>query len=149
MRYFKNLIEKLNKKSNQKPLTYFTFHDIINHMKGGKNMEKLLQLVQATKKTKFEVSKDKIKQTQRNALKSDLLEALSSDLADSIEVVGRSKEGIIIAIPNDIEGSIYAVVDVVLKNLDFDPQIMLDEYENAQAEKEAKALSVASKKARA
>jgi hypothetical protein len=148
MNYFRNLIKKLNKKSNQKHLTSLTFHDIIN-MKGGKNMENLQVLVQATTKTKFEVSKDKIKQTQRNALKSDLLEALSSDLATSIEVVGRSKEGIIIAIPNDIEGSIYAVVDVVLKNLDFDPQIMLDEYEEAQAEKEAKARAVASKKATA
>jgi hypothetical protein len=148
MNYFRNLIKKLNKKSNQKHLTSLTFHDIIN-MKGGKNMENLQVLVQATTKTKFEVSKDKIKQTQRNALKSDLLEALSSDLATSIEVVGRSKEGIIIAIPNDIEGSIYAVVDVVLKNLDFDPQIMLDEYEDAQAEKEAKARAVASKKATA
>jgi len=129
-------------------LTYFTFHDIIN-MKGGKNMENLQTLVQATTKTKFDVSKDKIKQTQRNALKSDLLEALSSDLADNIEVVGRSKEGIIIAIPNDIEGSIYAVVDVVLKNLDFDPQIMLDEYDQAQADKIAKAQSQALKRAKA
>jgi hypothetical protein len=148
MKLFRNLIKKLNKKSNHKPLTYFTFHDIIN-MKGGKNMENLQVLVQATKKTKFDVSKDKIKQTQRNALKSDLLEALSSDLADSIEVVGRSKEGIIIAIPNDIEGSIYAVVDVVLKNLDFDPEVLIDEYTQAQADKEAKAKALASKRATA
>ena len=118
-------------------------------MKGGKNMENLQTLVQATKKTKFDVSKDKIKQTQRNALKSDLLEALSSDLADNIEVVGRSKEGIIIAIPNDIEGSIYAVVDVVLKNLDFDPEVLIDEYSQAQADKEAKAQALASKRATA
>ena len=148
MKLFRNLIKKLNKKSNQKHLTSLTIHDIIN-MKGGKNMENLQVLVQATTKTKFDVSKDKIKQTQRNALKSDLLEALSSDLATSIEVVGRSKEGIIIAIPNDIEGSIYAVVDVVLKNLDFDPEVLIEEYTQAQADKEAKARALASKRATA
>ena len=148
MRLFRKLIKKLNKKNNQKPLTSLSIHDIIN-MKGGKNMENLQVLVQATTKTKFDVSKDKIKQTQRNALKSDLLEALSSDLADSIEVVGRSKEGIIIAIPNDIEGSIYAVVDVVLKNLDFDPEVLIEEYTQAQADKEAKARALAQKRATA
>jgi hypothetical protein len=116
-------------------------------MKGGKNMENLQTLVQATNTKKFTVSKDKIKQTERNALKSDILEALSSDLADSIEVVGRSKEGIVIALPNEMEGSIYAVVDVVLKNLDFDPEILISEYETAKAEKEAKARALAQKRA--
>jgi len=146
MKLFRNLIQKLNKKNNQKPLTSLAFHDIIN-MKGGKNMEKLQALVQATNTQKFSVSKDKIKQTERNALKSDILEALSSDLETSIEVVGRSKEGIIIALPNEIEGSIYAVVDVVLKNLDFEPEVLIDEYEKAKAEKEAKAKALAEKRA--
>lgn len=146
MKLLKSLIKKLNKKNNKKLLTSLTFHDIIN-MKGGKNMENLQALVQATNTQKFSVSKDKIKQTERNALKSDLLEAISSDLADSIEVVGRSKEGVIIALPNEMEGSIYAVVDVVLKNLDFDPEILIDEYETAKAEKEAKARALAQKRA--
>lgn len=146
MKLLKSLIKKLNKKNNKKPLTYLTFHDIIN-MKGGKNMENLQALVQATNTKKFSVSKDKIKQTERNALKSDILEALSSDLADSIEVVGRSKEGVIIALPNEMEGSIYGVVDVVLKNLDFDPEILISEYEMAKAEKERKAQALAQKRA--
>ena len=146
MKLLKSLIKKLNKKNNKKVLTSLTFHDIIN-MKGGKNMENLQALVQETNTKKFSVSKDKIKQTERNALKSDILEALSSDLADSIEVVGRSKEGVIIALPNEMEGSIYGVVDVVLKNLDFDPEILISEYEMAKAEKERKAQALAQKRA--
>ena len=149
MNYFLNLIKKLNKKSNKKSLTYLTNHVIINHMKGGKNMEKLTQLVQATKTQKFSVSKDKIKQTERNALKSDLLEALSSDLAVGVEVVGRSKEGIIIALQNDIEGAIYGVVDIVIKDFTFEPEILIDEYAQAQADKIAKAQAQALKRAKA
>lgn len=112
-------------------------------------MEKLTQLVSTTKSQKFSVSKDKIKQTERNALKSDLLEALSSDLAVGVEVVGRSKEGIIIALQNDIEGAIYGVVDIVVKDFTFEPEILIDEYAQAQADKIAKAQAQALKRAKA
>lgn len=149
MNYFRNLIQKLNKKSNKKSLTYLTNHVIIN-MKGGKtNMEKLTQLVQATKTQKFSVSKDKIKQTERNALKSDILNALQSDLENGVSVVGRAKEGIIIALQNDNEGAIYGVLDVVIKDFTFEPEILIDEYENAQADKIAKAQAQALKRAKA
>jgi hypothetical protein len=118
-------------------------------MKGGKNMEKLTQLVKGTKTQKFSVSNDKIKQTERNALKSDLLEALSSDLTSGIEVIGRSKEGIIIALQNDIEGAIYGVIDIVIKDLTFEPDLLIDEYAQAQAEKIAKAKAQEQKRAKA
>lgn len=112
-------------------------------------MEKLTQLVLKTEKQKFSVSKDKIKQTERNALKSDLLEALSSDLTSGIEVIGRSKEGIIIALQNDIEGAIYGVIDVVIKDFTFEPDLLIDEYQESQADKIAKAQAQALKRAKA
>lgn len=112
-------------------------------------MEKLIQLVATTKSQKFSVSNDKIKQTERNALKSDLLEALSSDLANGIEIIGRSKEGVIVALHNDIEGSIYGVIDIVVKDLNFEPDLLIDEYIQAQADKVAKAKAQEQKRAKA
>lgn len=112
-------------------------------------MEKLSQLVQATKTQKFSVSKDKIKQTERNALKSDILNALQSDLENGVSVVGRAKEGIIIALHNDDEGAIYGVLDVVIKDFTYEPDLLIDEYEALQAEKAEKARRQAEKRARA
>ena len=112
-------------------------------------MEKLTQLVQATKTQKFSVSKDKIKQTERNALKSDILTALQSDLENGVTVVGRAKEGIIIALHNDDEGAIYGVLDVVIKDLAYNPDVLIDEYVALQEEKAEKARRQAEKRARA
>ena len=95
-----------------------------------------LQALQAkVKETKFTVSNSKIKQTERNQLKSDALDAMSIDLTSGLEVVGRCKEGVIVAFDNDEEGAIYGVVDIVIKNLDYEPESYLEDYRIAQEEK--------------
>lgn len=73
------------------------------------------------------------------------MDALTVDLTEGLEVVGRCKEGVIVAFENDDEGAIYGVVDIVIKNFDFEPEVLLDEYTQALEEKAEKERKLAEK----
>lgn len=137
---------KKNKSFIQKVLTIFKKRDIIKYTKK-QNIEKvekemkLNALLEQVKETKYTVANDKMKQTERNELKRQLVDAVAEKLSEDIQIVGMSKKGVIVAVENDVEGAIYATVDVVVKGLDYDPAEDLEDYEIAEAkriEREAK-----------
>lgn len=122
-------------------LTMFQNYDIIKYKqkqknrKGGNYFMELKVLVETVKGAKYTVSNDKIKQTERNGLKRDFVSAVAEKLGEDVEIVGMSKKGVIIAVENDIEGAIYATVDVVLKDLDYDPTEDITDYNIALAKR--------------
>ena len=109
-------------------------------------MLNLKELQERVKGQKFTVNGAKLKQTERNQLKSDTLDALTTDLTEGLQVVGRCKEGVIVAFENDEEGAIYGVVDIVIKNLDFEPEVLLDEYALSLEEKAERERKLAEKR---
>ena len=103
-------------------------------------MENLKNLMTEIKKQKLSVSKTGlIKQNERNTMKSDLIMALMKDLPQNI-VVGKMKEGIVLEIPNDNEGAIPMVLDIKIKNINFDTITSVEAYEKDKDEKAKKAL---------
>jgi len=112
-------------------------------------MELLRLFAEKVKGLKLSITdKGAIKQTERNALKSELLEAFIKDLPSEL-VVGRAKEGIILEIPNTIEGSLPLILDIKFKNTDFDTATPVNDFMVAQKDKIVKAKEKADKTARA
>ena len=120
-------------------------------------------LVSAIKDRDFRVTctsagVEQIHQTERNALKAELLTALCEDFADEFEVVGRSADGILIEIPCDAvadgitndegSGAITIALDIKIKSLDTDITAEMDAYAVDLEEKAQKAKAAAEKKAR-
>lgn len=135
--------QKNKKTFLKKVLTLFTKNDIIEVEKRKVvfKMENLKSLQKKVYSQKFTVSNDKIKQTERNQLKTDTLDALALDFEQGLQVVGRCKEGVIVAFDNEMEGSIYGVVDIVIKDLSYNPDEYITEYQKAldeRAERERK-----------
>ena len=102
---------------------------------------------------------EQIHQTERNALKTELLDALCEDFAETFEVVGRTSEGILIEVPcasladklspdSCGSGAITLAIDIKIKSLDTDIQAELDAYAVEVEEKLAKEKAKAEKKAR-
>lgn len=111
-------------------------------------MTKLLELQTQIEATSYEIANDKIKQTERNLLKSQLLDSIFQDLeADGFEV-SRTGDGVILTLePKNT--TVYVAVDVVVKNLDYDLTTAINEYDlkmEKQAEREAERLARAEKK---
>lgn len=75
-----------------------------------------------------------IKQTERNQLKSDILDQIMNDLPSDI-VLGRTNEGICIMIDNEGEGGIPVVLDIKIKNVNTDLDTAITEFNQKQAEK--------------
>ena len=97
-------------------------------------MKHLYGLLEKVKKTEFNINDNgTIKQTERNALKTKLLEAFMADLGEI--VVGRASEGVYLELPNDVEGSIPVVLDIKIKNTTIDTYAPIQEYELKQKEK--------------
>lgn len=91
---------------------------------------------------------ENINQTIRNGIKSDLTEALKTDLQDILGEsanVGRTHDGV--AVELEIGGTMVAfVVNPVIKPLDYDLDHEITDYQDMVAEKEAEALAKANKK---
>ena len=66
-------------------------------------------------KREIPVKGDQIAQTYRNQLRQELMEALCRDLNGT-----RTVDGIILEIPNEIEGAIFAEINIKLKRFDYD-----------------------------
>lgn len=100
---------------------------------------------------KFKVANDKINQTERNGLKQEVL----AELADVLENAGyetfRTNDGVVMRLmAKNVE--IFVAVDGVVKNLDYDLDYEISEYElkvakqlERQKEREAKAKANAKK----
>ena len=110
-------------------------------------MEKMKQFVNGVIDTKYEVSNGKIKQTQRNGIKKDFLDALSEALSGAGFETFRTNDGIILAIPNK-RTEVFIAIDGVIKNLDYDLDFEIGEYElklEKQAEREKERLEKSKK----
>jgi hypothetical protein len=87
-------------------------------------MKQFLELLTRLASTKLEISEGasgaSIKQTQRNQLKAEMLEALVEGLSDLGVSVAKVDKGYAISVPNDDDGSFTAVLDLTIKSMDFD-----------------------------
>lgn len=111
-------------------------------------MEKLVKFVDSVANANYEVANDKIKQTQRNAIKKEALDTLLETLQTAGLGVFRNDDGVVIAI-DGVRHDIYLALDIVVKNLDYDLELANDEYAlklEKQAEREAKAKALAEKR---
>lgn len=116
-------------------------------------MKQFKDLLTRLAQTKLELSEGangvSIKQTQRNQIKAEMLEALADALSDLNLDVVKVEKGYAISIPNDEDGSFTAVLDLTIKSTDYDifaenEAVLAKEQEKAEAvlarqrEKEAK-----------
>ena len=80
----------------------------------------------------LKVANDKINQTQRNALKSEFVDALVSMFAEKGIDLHKTSDGLILKIEGK-EHDIHIGLDAVVKGLDYDLVASIDEY-NAKVE---------------
>jgi hypothetical protein len=87
-------------------------------------MKQFAELLTRLAQTKLETSEGangvSIKQTQRNQLKAEMLEALAEGLSELGVSVAKVDKGYAISVPNDEDGSFTAVLDLTIKSLDYD-----------------------------
>jgi uncharacterized lipoprotein YajG len=108
-------------------------------------MVKISQVIGAIAKLVLKSSNEKINQVQRNEVKALLTDALQGDLiANGLQVV-KTKDGLVMVLSNDELGEFYAVVDLTIKNLDYDLDGAVAEYNEALENKVAKAKAKADK----
>jgi ribosome-associated translation inhibitor RaiA len=74
----------------------------------------------------IKVANDKINQVQRNALKSDFIDALVEMFAEKGIEIHKTTEGLVLKIEGK-EHDIHIALDPVVKNLDFDLVNSIDE----------------------
>lgn len=99
-------------------------------------MENLKRHLENVKELDLQItSTGNIKQTERNQLKADTLEALGLDLAELGVLIGKTKEGLVLELSNDSEGAFPVVLDVKFKNVNFDTQLAVDSYNQDQEQK--------------
>ena len=96
-------------------------------------MKNLSSFVAAIKSKVFKMSGDKINQTERNATKSAVLEAISTDLFAAGLTAVRTSDGIVLEIENDDLGSIFFELDIKVKGSDFDITSAVAEYQDKVA----------------
>jgi elongation factor P--beta-lysine ligase len=105
------------------------------------------KLIDSIRERVFKTTGEKIQQTQRNNLKTEILQAIQEHMPQDI-VIGRAKEGIILEFPNDELGAIAVVLDIKIKDLEFDVTVPIQELENSIKEKEEKEIQKKKKIAR-
>lgn len=91
-------------------------------------MTKLKDLVSRLESVRFKTANDKINQTERNNLKKDFNDSLASDLADMGFTVALTNDGVVLTIESE-KDTVYIAVDGVVKNLDYDLEFEISEYE--------------------
>lgn len=111
-------------------------------------MKNLANVIASYKDKNFNVVNDKINQLERNALKADIVKALSEDLIEAGLSVARVDGGIAFLVENDHVGAVSIVIDGVVKSLDYDFEFEAEDFANVQAEK-AEALAKRKAKAKA
>jgi hypothetical protein len=106
-------------------------------------MEQFTNLLTRLASTKLEISEGangvSIKQTQRNQIKAEMLEALVEALSPLNLDIVKVDKGYAVSIPNDEEGQFTAVIDLTIKSQDYD---MWAENEAVLSKETAKAEAV-------
>jgi len=112
-------------------------------------MKEFSRTVESMRDRKFDVTdKGAIKQTERNTVKQEVLLSFLADLPQEY-VVGLTKKGIALRLPNTNEGSLPVILDIVFKNLDADLEGLVDEKTKAVKDAEDKRVKQEQKVARA
>ena len=114
--------------------------------KGELQMENMAKVLASYKGKNFKVSNGKINQLERNAFKSEFVNALALDLADAGLVVGNVEKGFAVLVDNDHLGSLSIVLDGVVKGLDYDFDYEVSEQALRESEKAEKASKAKAKK---
>ena len=99
-----------------------------------KNLEAIMQDINTRE---YNVNNNKLNQVQRNETKRQILEAIGKDLPAGI-LIGRCAEGLVIEVPNEIEGAITFILDIKIKSLDYDGVLAVQSYKQDQTEKAAR-----------
>jgi hypothetical protein len=108
-------------------------------------MNKLQSVVAAIKSKVFKMSGDKINQTERNAFKSEVLASLLSDLG-SVGSVSRTADGIVLEVENDELGVVYLEFDVKIKDVSFDLNEAVTDYQTLVDARAERVTSAAKRK---
>lgn len=101
------------------------------------------------KNIKLHVANDKIKQTERNAMRATAMENLLQVLRDAGYECGMTSEGIAVNVDNEDWGYLAFVLDIKVKDLTYDAidewELYAANQEQKRKEAEAKARAKASK----
>lgn len=125
-----------------------------------KNLKALLEQVgtETFRVTTTANGVEKIQQTERNTLRTRIMEALALDLQEAFEYVGRNEDGVLLEVANQSiangisrdsvgSGAITLAFDVKVKDLDTDLEYLTEVYTENQAVKaQAKAERAAKAK---
>jgi hypothetical protein len=111
--------------------------------KEGHPMKNLFAQVYSTKISLNE--KDEMKQNERNALKNEIVSALSEFLSENDFQVSLVNEGIACEISHEVLGSIPFVIGITMKPLSYDVVAENDAYLEKQVERIAKEKEKAEK----
>lgn len=127
-------------------------------------MKKFLELLENIKTRPIKISVtasgvEQVQQTQRNALKAEMLNTLAECLAEILPLTARTKEGILIEVPCDAvadgiadnstgSGAITVALDLKIKDLETDLEYESKEYARDVAEKARAKAEAEAKKAR-
>ena len=124
-------------------------------------MDKLIETIVELKTRDFKITTnnkgvEQLQQTQRNALKTELVNALAQDLASKYEYTYRVKDGIMLELANDSvadniknelgSGAISITIDIKINDLETNAETESESYRISVAEKlEKKAKAEKSK----
>lgn len=101
-----------------------------------KNLQNALSVVE---NVSLKVANEKINQVQRNQIKADLLKGLIDDLAEIGYSVNMTKEGLVLTVENEV-ANVYVLLDLTIKNLDFDLQGAVEDLKQAIEDKHQKEI---------
>lgn len=108
-------------------------------------MKHLQEVLQKIEVATIKLSGEKINQIQRNDFKAQIVNAIIQDLKDNGFDANLTKDGAIIHLENETT-SVYVGIDGTIKNLDYDLQGAVDEYnESVSARVERERLAKAKK----
>jgi ribosome-associated translation inhibitor RaiA len=106
-------------------------------------MENLSKVLATLENATLKLSGEKLNQVQRNAFKSDLLNALVNDLVSLGLQATITSDGVVVMVENETS-NLYINLDATIKNLDFDLESAKQEYQEKQGAKlEREALAKA------
>lgn len=102
-------------------------------------MKQFKEMVESIAEVVYKITpKGRISQGEQNELKAGLTNALQADLGEAGIESYVTQQGIVIVIPNDMEGAIPVELNIITKPLDLDYHILHEEWQDklkARAEK--------------
>lgn len=111
------------------------------------NVRKRYTMFNNVSNAKVRMNGDKMHQVDRNKLRADIMAEIMQVLRNAGVECGMVREGVAVNVAHEDLGCINFVVDVKMKNLDFDYDFEVEDYQAEQDAKAAKAKEQAELKA--